>query len=175
MAPRPQHDCHRRAQVIIATLKPGDALVALVRTFLDHVGSERLTALSPEYGQGNRLTEVVESVLKRVHGLANELDGTLADLTPITDDGAVRILTLHKSKGREFDSVILLAAQDETYWGKPDDERATFFVGVSRARRSSPIGAPSKRRSRTRGASRRMRVGSCTVSEFERWVGSWTR
>lgn len=129
------NDCRGLVRATTASTQPGDALVSVVRTFLEHVGSERLTALSPEYGQGDRLSQTVESVLSRVCDLANELGGTLADLTQVTDDGAVRILTVHKSKGLEFDSVIVLATEDETYWGKADDERATFFVGVSRAKR----------------------------------------
>lgn len=127
--------CRSAVEALVTSDEPGDALVAVVRTFLDHIGPERLTALSPEYGQGDRLAQVVESVLSRVRTLANGLGGTLADLTQITDDGAVRILTVHKSKGLEFDSVIVLATESETYWSKPDDERATFFVGVSRAKR----------------------------------------
>lgn len=129
------NDCRGLVQALVAQANPGDDLVAVVRTFLDHVGSERLTALSPDYGQGDRLIQVIESALNRVRDLANGLGGTLAELTQVTDDGAVRFLTVHKSKGLEFDTVILLATEAETYWSKPDDERATFFVGASRAKR----------------------------------------
>ena len=63
-------------------------------------------------------------------------DGSLADLTHVTDDGAVRILTVHKAKGLEFDTVVVLGVEHETYWGDEDDARAaTFFVAVSRAKR----------------------------------------
>jgi superfamily I DNA/RNA helicase len=47
----------------------------------------------------------------------------------------VRILTIHKSKGLEFDSVIILGVEDQTFWGEADAERCAFFVGVSRAKR----------------------------------------
>jgi superfamily I DNA/RNA helicase len=46
----------------------------------------------------------------------------------------VRILTIHKCKGLEFDSVIILGVEKETFWGKPEDERCAFFVAVSRAK-----------------------------------------
>ena len=56
-------------------------------------------------------------------------------LARFSDDQAVRILTIHKSKGLEFDSVIILGVENETFWGKEAEERCAFFVGVSRAKR----------------------------------------
>ena len=46
----------------------------------------------------------------------------------------MKLLTIHKSKGLEFHSVILLGIENETFWGKLEDERCAFFVGVSRAK-----------------------------------------
>lgn len=42
---------------------------------------------------------------------------------------------IHKSKGLEFDSVILLGIEAEVFFGNLTDERCVFFVGVSRAKR----------------------------------------
>jgi superfamily I DNA/RNA helicase len=50
----------------------------------------------------------------------------------------VRILTIHKSKGLEFDSVIIMAVESETFFFKNKTEqtenRCAYFVGVSRAK-----------------------------------------
>lgn len=43
-------------------------------------------------------------------------------------------MTIHKSKGLEFDSVALMGVEQETYWADIADERALYFVGVSRAK-----------------------------------------
>lgn len=164
-------DCRSFVQAIVDSEEPGNELVAVVRGFLDHIGSERLTALSPEYGQGDRLDQIVESVLSRVRDLANGLGGTLADLTQITDDGAVRILTVHKAKGLEFDSVIVLATEYETYWGKPDDERATFFVGVSRAKRRL-VATSAGYRAKPLGATHRWKTARTPHDEFLTFVAA---
>lgn len=47
----------------------------------------------------------------------------------------MRILTIHKSKGLEFDSVIIMAIENEIFFGDQDANRCAFFVGVSRAKR----------------------------------------
>ena len=71
-----------------------------------------------------------------------------------SDRKRVKILTLHKSKGLEFDSVIILGVENQTFWGNLDEERCAFFVGVSRAksrliltvagRRESPASNPPR-------------------------------
>ncbi|MBK8334733.1 MAG: ATP-binding domain-containing protein [Acidimicrobiaceae bacterium] len=61
-------------------------------------------------------------------------------MSRFADDGAVRILTIHKSKGLEFHTVVVLGVETETFWGKPADERAAFFVGISRAQQRLELG-----------------------------------
>ena len=43
--------------------------------------------------------------------------------------------TTHKSKGLEFDSVIIMAVENEIFFGDQDENRCAYFVGVSRAKR----------------------------------------
>lgn len=55
-------------------------------------------------------------------------------LDRFSDDQSVRILMMHKSKGLEFKSVIILGIENEAFWGNADEERCSFFVGASRAK-----------------------------------------
>jgi len=147
-------DARSEVQAILTSDQAGGALVEVIRSFLRSVSADLMTSLSPEYASGDRLNEVVESVLGRIGGLADGLGGgSLADLTHVTDDGAVRILTVHKAKGLEFDTVVVLGVEHETYWGDEDDARAAFFVAVSRAKRRL-VFTVAERRNRPPGASR---------------------
>ncbi|MEW9150777.1 3'-5' exonuclease [Acinetobacter indicus] len=64
----------------------------------------------------------------------------------------MKLLTIHKSKGLEFHSVILLGIENETFWGQLENERCAFFVGVSRAKerliltesRQRPLNSPPR-------------------------------
>jgi len=106
-----------------------------VRDFLNKIGIEVLTALSPEYESHSRLKEVMRNTKSQIEELL-KLDSNLPKaLERFSHDQAVRILSIHKSKGLEFDSVIILAVEDQMFWGKADAERSAFFVGVSRAKR----------------------------------------
>ena len=48
----------------------------------------------------------------------------------------VPAMTIHKSKGLEFHTVIFLGLEDSQWWGfanQPDEEKRGFFVAFSRA------------------------------------------
>src|SRR5690606_5387566 len=102
---------------------------------LKQVSIEALVALSPDYESHDRLKEVIRDTRMRIEELLKIEPDLPKALERFSDDQAVRIMTMHKSKGLEFDSVILLGVEKQTFWGKADEERCAFFVGVSRAKR----------------------------------------
>src|ERR1700756_625145 len=54
-------------------------------------------------------------------------------LRRLADTETIRLLTVHKTKALEFELVIFLAVEEETFWAQLDEQRAVFFVGISRA------------------------------------------
>ena len=106
-----------------------------VCSFLQQIGMETLIALSPDYESQARLREVVRDTKTRIEELLELVPDLPQALTRFSDDQAVRILTIHKSKGLEFDSTIIMAVENEIFFGDQDANRCAFFVGVSRAKR----------------------------------------
>lgn len=126
----------RKAAVVAELLDvPFSGWWESVRAFLKQVSIETLVALSPDYESHDRLKEVVRDTRMRIEELLKIEPDLPKALERFSDDQAVRIMTMHKSKGLEFDSVILLGVENQTFWGKADEERCAFFVGVSRAKR----------------------------------------
>lgn len=105
-----------------------------VERFLNRVGEPTLTALSPDYEAKSRLQSVLDDTRGRISELLSYEPELIKILARFSDDQAVRILTVHKSKGLEFKNVIFLAIEKEIFWGKEDEERCAFFVGISRAK-----------------------------------------
>lgn len=103
--------------------------------FLKYTSIETLVALSPEYENRKRLKEVIRETSIRIQDLLRLEPDLLKALGRFTDDQAVRILTIHKSNGLEFDSVIIMAVENEIFFGSKNENRCAFFVGVSRAKR----------------------------------------
>ena len=122
-----------RKGVVAASTPAG--LRGLAGEMLGLFGRGRLTALSPDYEQGKRLDEVTAETLERLESLLEATGDPGKALALFSADTAVRVMTIHKSKGLEFDTVVLLGVEHETFWGEAVDERAAFFVGISRAKR----------------------------------------
>lgn len=107
---------------------------SFVQVFLRKIGVSSLTALSPAYESRERLREIIKEAKSHLDKFL-EIDPDLAKaLIKFSDDQAIKILTIHKSKGLEFDSVVILGVENETFWGNIEEERCAFFVGISRAR-----------------------------------------
>ncbi len=113
----------------------GVAMRNAATEFLERVGPEALTGLSADYEQGKRLEEIIAETFQRLDELVSTTGDPLKALKGFSEDCAVRIMTIHKCKGLEFDTVAVLGVENETFWGKLPDERAVFFVAISRAKR----------------------------------------
>ena len=111
-----------------------------------------LQALSPEYERGQRLREVIEKTTAVFEEQLNKDGDPVAAIERVSEEEAVRILTIHKSKGLEFEKVVVFGVESELFWG--DDRRSEFFVAISRAknelvlthtqRRPRPVGVLSR-------------------------------
>ncbi len=109
--------------------------IALVVEFMELVSRPVLIALSPSYQQSNRLGEVIEQALDSFgNALAVSGDASAA-LKRLSESDAVRILTIHKCKGLEFEKVVLLGVEEQLFWGDdPTEVASAFFVAISRAK-----------------------------------------
>ena len=107
-----------------------------VRHFLKKVGRDSLSSLSYDYDSMDRLRQVINDTKTRIEELLSEGHSLPDALKLFSGDKAVRILTIHKSKGLEFDTVIILGVEQETFFNKnKKDELCAFFVGISRAKK----------------------------------------
>lgn len=127
----------QRKEVAIAeqVAEPFSGWWEFVRAFLKQIGIETLVSLSPDYESHDRLKEILRDTKARIEELLKLEPDLPRALERFSDDQAVRVLTIHKSKGLEFDSVIIMAVENEIFFGNQDENRCAFFVGISRAKR----------------------------------------
>lgn len=156
-----------RGQMLL-TKEAASSAVALRRIadeFLELLGQHRLATLSADYERGERLHEVIIQTHARIVELLKLDDDTTQALARFSEDKAVRIMTIHKSKGLEFDTVVLLGVETQTFWGNADEERSAFFVGISRAKRRIYL-TVAEHRERPEGFRRRWDEGRSPQKEF---------
>ncbi|MEQ9725443.1 ATP-dependent helicase [Pseudomonas sp. WHRI 8822A] len=144
----------------------------LLEEFLSMVGPTLLAGLSHEYESRDYLRELIEDVKTYIdEAMAKEHD-LLQALAQLSNDQSVRILTVHKSKGLEFDTVVLLGVEHQSYFGNLHESRCTFFVGVSRAKRRLVVTAVDHRANL--GGVNRWRASRTAQDEFLGYVNLWT-
>lgn len=148
------------------------ALAGLVTSLLEVVGRDAVVAMSSEYGQAQRLNELIEQTLDSVHGLLASGDGAASALASFSGDRAVRIMSIHKSKGLEFDTVIALGVEREAFFGNQDEQRSAYFVAISRAKRRLIL-TVSEQREWPEGA-RRWSVARTEHAEFVEYAEAAT-
>jgi len=112
-----------------------DDLRTIVGELLDIVGRDAVVGLSSEYAQGDYLQQQIDATIDRAHALLSDGEDPATALASFSGDRAVRIMSIHKSKGLEFDTVVVLGVESQTFWGDQDAERSAYFVGISRAKR----------------------------------------
>ena len=157
----------QRKEIAIAKLvdEPFSGWWEFARTFLRQVSIETLVSLSPDYESHDRLKEVVRDTKAKIEELLKLEPDLRKALERFSDDQAVRILTIHKSKGLEFDSVIIMAVENEIFFGDQNENRCAYFVGVSRAKRRLAL-TYADQRERPAGHTKRWDVQRTAQNEY---------
>lgn len=130
-----------------------DHLAALTASLIEAVGRAHLVSLSAEYAHSGRLDQLIADTLTRVGDLLQWGVDVPTALSAFSGDSGVRIMSIHKSKGLEFEAVFILGVEDQTFWGDLTAERSAYFVGISRAKERLYL-TVCKRRKRPEGAYR---------------------
>lgn len=150
----------------VASPGPSATLICeLAEEFLERAGREIVAGLSADYERGPRLEEVVEQTLTRIRELCKAAGDAASALARFADDRAVRLMTIHKSKGLEFDTVVVLGVEEEAFWGDAEAERSGFFVAISRAKRRVVLTSASQR-SKPEGANQYWKAVRTPHAEF---------
>ncbi|WP_371319188.1 3'-5' exonuclease [Pseudomonas sp. PDM26] len=147
------------------TASPYEDWWILTGGFPKDVGYPILTGLSGDYESKPRLHEVVRDIRDRISALLTSEATIARALARLSDDQAVRFLTIHKSKGLEFHTVIFLGVETQAFWGRLAEERCVYFVGVSRAKERLLI-TTAEYRPKPKGASGRWAEHRTPHGEF---------
>ena len=90
-----------------------------------------------QYRQGAFFKETLASVTKHLWGSVQVTDSWAAAIDDFDGVDSVPIMTIHKSKGLEYHTVIFLGLEDSAFWkfaSQPIDDTCAFFVAFSRAK-----------------------------------------
>ena len=114
-----------------------EVITGVVQELIDFIGEAAYISLHPQYGQGTFFRETVKSVSKHLAASRASVEWNDAiDLFEGKD--SVPIMTMHKSKGLEYHTVVFVGLEDSALFGFKNnefDEACGFFVALSRAKK----------------------------------------
>ncbi|MGO4699438.1 UvrD-helicase domain-containing protein [Paenibacillus sp. 2TAB26] len=110
----------------------------IVKGIFNFVGLERIFRLFPKYANGTYFKRAtMEAVEKLTVAYLKHLDwsSSISDLLGLF---SIPVMTIHKSKGLEYDTVIFLGLEDDAFWSfntQKLEDMCAFFVALSRAKK----------------------------------------
>lgn len=122
----------------IAQINNEDKLNTFIDGIISFIGEDKLKAYFPAYRQGHYFEDTITQ-FKQFFGEELQSCGYKWKLAFDNFIGlnSIPIMTIHKSKGLEYEAVYFLGLEDQTFWNfrnQPEEDRCAFFVAMSRAK-----------------------------------------
>lgn len=110
-------------------------VISKISSFLNE---DILKSIFQQYSQGNYLDEIKSKIANYLNTYLHEnnTDWILA-IEAFEGKDSIKIMTMHKSKGLEFNTVIFIGLEDNVHWNyniNPTADNNGFFVAFSRAK-----------------------------------------
>ncbi|MDR3023502.1 ATP-dependent helicase [Chryseobacterium sp.] len=110
----------------------------LIDEIIDFAGKDRIRASFPLYKNAaefdRTITSLKEVLIKDYHTTKNNM---ILALDMVLGKDTIPVMTIHKSKGLEYHTVIFIGLEDGAFWSferQPDEDKCAFFVALSRAK-----------------------------------------
>ena len=120
-------------QLIKKDLNPTE----LINEIIDFVTIDRIKASFPNYRNSKFLKDTLNQISESLEKYKEESENTYEAVQKLLGKDSVPIMTIHKSKGLEYNSIIFVGLEDGAFWSfekQPDEDKCAFFVALSRAK-----------------------------------------
>ncbi|WP_457609660.1 UvrD-helicase domain-containing protein [Lutibacter sp.] len=109
----------------------------LVDEIIDFVSIDRIKANFPNYRNPKFLKDMLNQLSESLEKYKEESKNVYEAVQKLLGKDSVPIMTIHKSKGLEYNSIIFVGLEDGAFWSfekQPDEDKRAFFVALSRAK-----------------------------------------
>lgn len=108
-----------------------------VDSLLGRMSYARLTALYIEYKDKTYFEKKISEFKRLLWNEYLAVNDWKDAIDRFIGKDSIPIMTIHKSKGLEYESVFFMGLEDSAFWNftkQPDEDKCTFFVALSRAK-----------------------------------------
>lgn len=113
-------------------------LAKLLSEIVDFYDLNKIKKHYPQYSQGQYINKLREDLTNYLYQYYSSTNDWLSAISSFEGHDSIPIMTIHKSKGLEFEVVFFVGFDDNSFWSfasQEAEDTCTFFVGLSRSKR----------------------------------------
>lgn len=110
----------------------------IISDVVDFSGERQIKAVYIEYKDDAYFEYIKKSFGDLLFGEYEKSKSLESALESALGKDSIPIMTVHKSKGLEYHTIIFVGLEDSAFWNytkQPDEDKCTFFVALSRAKK----------------------------------------
>ena len=115
-----------------------ESMLNLIYCIIEKIDEKRIISNFSMYNGKNDLATIIDKFSKLLYKEYSQLRGEwIKIVSNFKGENSIPIMTIHKSKGLEYEAVYFLGLEDSAFWNfnkQPEEDKSAFFVALSRAK-----------------------------------------
>lgn len=115
-----------------------ESMLKLIDCIIEKIDEKRIISNFSTYNGKSDLDIIVKNFSKLLYKEYSQSQGAWIDIiSNFKGKNSISIMTIHKSKGLEYEAVYFLGLEDSAFWSfndQPEEDKSAFFVALSRAK-----------------------------------------
>ena len=127
-------------------------LEVIIDEIIDYLGIKKISSFYPQYKNRSWIRDIKKALSKMLWNEYIETKSWIKTIDSFKGKYSIPIMTIHKSKGLEYNTVIFLGLEDRAFWNfsnQPEEDTCAFFVAMSRAKENLIFTFSKNRHSRS--------------------------
>ena len=115
-----------------------ESMLNLIYCIIEKIDEKRIISNFSMYNGKNDLATIIDKFSKLLYKEYSQLRGEwIKIVSNFKGENSIPIMTIHKSKGLEYEAVYFLGLEDSAFWNfnkQLEEDKSAFFVALSRAK-----------------------------------------
>ena len=115
-----------------------NGMLSIVNCIIEKIGAKRIVSNFSTYNGKSDLAIIVKNFSKLLYKEYSQSQGSWINIVSnFKGENSIPIMTIHKSKGLEYEAVYFLGLEDSAFFNfnnQPEEDKRVFFVALSRAK-----------------------------------------
>jgi DNA helicase II / ATP-dependent DNA helicase PcrA len=110
----------------------------IILDIMNYYEVDKIRKFYPQYSQGGYINQIRDNLVDYLFNFYQQTENWLEAIERFEGHLSIPIMTIHKSKGLEYEAVFFIGFDDNAFWTystQEEEDTCTFFVGLSRAKK----------------------------------------